>query len=242
MTAAPSSASRPLGDPGSDRLSRSLDEVIARRADFLTQYQNAAYAERYLGFVRLVAAAETSRVLGSTALTEAVARGLFKLMAYKDEYEVARLYTDGSFAQRLAERFEGPFTLEFHLAPPSFAERDPATGHLKKRRYGPWMLHAFRLLARLRFLRGTALDPFGHTGERQHERALIGEYQALVEGLLPELTAVNHETAVALSRLPERIRGYGHIKDASLAAARARQEKLLIEFRSAPPPHAVAAE
>jgi indolepyruvate ferredoxin oxidoreductase len=171
-----------------------------------------------------------------------VARGLFKLMAYKDEYEVARLYTDGTFARRLAERFEGPVKLEFHLAPPLLAERDPATGHLKKRSYGPWMLRAFKILASLRFLRGTALDPFGHTAERKRERAVIEGYRALIESLLPELTATNHDAAVALARLPERIRGYGHIKDASLAAARAEQQKLLAAFRSAPPPHAIAAE
>jgi indolepyruvate ferredoxin oxidoreductase len=229
-------------DTGSERLSESLDEVIARRAALLTRYQNAAYAERYLATVRRVSAAEQARVLGSTALTDAAARGLFKLMAYKDEYEVARLYTDGSFARRLAERFEGPVKLEFHLAPPLLAERDPASGHLKKRSYGSWMLPAFRVLAKLRFLRGSALDPFGHTAERKRERALIGEYRALIEGLLPELTATNHETAVALARLPERIRGYGHIKDASLAAARVEQAKLMAEFRSAPPPHALAAE
>jgi indolepyruvate ferredoxin oxidoreductase len=229
-------------DPGSERLSESLDEAIARRVDFLTRYQNAAYAERYLAMVRRVSEAEQARVLGSTALTEAVARGLFKLMAYKDEYEVARLYTDGSFARRLGERFEGKVKLEFHLAPPLLAERDPATGHLKKRSYGPWMFRAFQLLAKLRFLRGSVLDPFGRTAERKRERALISEYRALIEGLLPELTTTNHETAAALARLPERIRGYGHIKDASLAATRIEQEKLLAEFRAAPPPHALAAE
>ncbi|HKX09871.1 MAG TPA: DUF6537 domain-containing protein [Stellaceae bacterium] len=215
---------------------------MARRAEFLTEYQSGAYGERYLAFVRRVSDAETSRVLGSTALTEAVARGLFKLMAYKDEYEVARLYTDGTFVRRLAERFEGPVKLEFHMAPPLLAERDPVTGHLKKRSYGSWMLRALGMLAKLRFLRGTMLDPFGYTAERKRERELIEEYRALVDGLLPALTATNHETAVALARLPERIRGFGHVKDVSLAAARIEQEKLLAVFRSAPPPHAIAAE
>jgi indolepyruvate ferredoxin oxidoreductase len=125
----------------------------------------------------------------------AVARGLFKLMACKDEYEVARLYTDGTFARRLGEHLEGKVKLECHLAPPLLAERDPATGHLKKRSYGPWMLRAFQLLAKLRFLRGSALDPFGHTAERKRERALIREYTALIEGLLPELRATSHEAA-----------------------------------------------
>jgi len=231
-----------LPDSESGRLSENLDEVIGRRAAQLKAYQNAAYAERYLAFVRRVSAAETSRIFGSTALTEAVARGLFKLMAYKDEYEVARLYTDGTFSRRLAERFEGPVKLEFHLAPPLLAERDPATGHLKKRSYGAWILRALKILARFRFLRGTAFDPFGHTAERRMERALIEEYRSLIESLLPELTAMNHQAAVALARLPERIRGYGHVKDAALAAARTEQETLLAQFHSAPPPQAIAAE
>ena len=223
-------------------LSRSLDEVIARRVDVLTRYHSAAYAERYLKAVRSVEAAEKQQVPGATALTEAAARGLFKLMAYKDEYEVARLYTDGSFARRLAERFEGDVKLEFHLAPPLLAERDERTGHLKKRSYGPWMMWAFKGLAKLRFLRGTALDPFGYTSERKRERALIGEYRDLVQRLLPALTPDNHAIAVALARLPEKIRGYGHVKEANLAKAVAEQEKLLAAFSAAPSPHAVAAE
>ncbi len=229
-------------DPGTERLSKSLDEVIARRIDFLTRYQNAAYAAQYLKAVRGVEAAEKQRVPGSTALTEAVARGLYKLMAYKDEYEVARLYTDGTFAQRLGERFEGDVKLEFHLAPPLLAERDPISGRLKKRSYGPWMMQAFKVLATLRGLRGTALDPFGYTAERKRERALPGEYRDLVQGLLPTLTPDNHAVAVALARLPEKIRGYGHIKEASLAAAALEQKKLLAAFAAPPSPHAIAAE
>ena len=229
-------------NPGSERLSRSLEEVIARRVDFLTHYQNAAYAERYRAAVRGVEAAEKQRVPGSKALTEAAARGLFKLMAYKDEYEVARLYTDGTFARRLGERFEGDVRLEFYLAPPLLAERDPVTGHLKKRRYGPWLMPAFKLLTKLRFLRGTALDPFGHTAERKRERALIGEYRDLLQRLLPPLTSDNHAIAVALARLPEKIRGYGHVKEANLAVVAVEQQKLLDAFNAPPSPHAIAAE
>jgi len=227
---------------GGETLSRSLEEVIARRVDVLTRYQNAAYAKDYLAFQRQVASVETARVPGSAGLSEAVARNLFKLMTYKDEYEVARLYSDGTFAKQLRERFEGDVTLEFHLAPPLFAERDPATGHLKKQSYGRWMLPAFKLLAALRFLRGTALDPFGYTAERKVERALIGEYRGMIAALLPVLSPDNHATAVALARLPERIRGFGHIKDASLAVARMEQEKLLAAFHAFPSPHAIAAE
>jgi indolepyruvate ferredoxin oxidoreductase len=127
-----------------------LDEMIERRVEFLTGYQNRAYAEDYRRFVDKVRASEAERVKGATALTQAVARYLFKLMAYKDEYEVARLYTDGRFAEALAKAFKGEAKLTFHLAPPLLAERDPVTGHLRKRAFGPWMMSAFKLLARLK--------------------------------------------------------------------------------------------
>jgi indolepyruvate ferredoxin oxidoreductase len=163
-------------------------------------------------------------------------------MAYKDEYEVARLYTDGEFLAKLHRQFDGDFKLEFHLAPPLLAARDERTGELKKRAYGPWMLRAFRLLARLRFLRGTPFDPFGHTKERRTERRLVAEYEALLDELLAGLERDNHAVAVELARLPAQIRGFGHVKERNLAAARARQEKLLEAFRTPPAPHAIAAE
>ncbi len=164
--------------PATHRLSETLDETIARRAGFLTLYQNAAYAARYTSWVERIRAAEAAALPGNTALADAVARALFKLMAYKDEYEVARLYTDGDFLKRVAEQFEGDYKLKFHLAPPLFAERDPANGHLRKSEYGPWMLAAFRLLARLKFLRGTAFDIFGRSEERRAERQAIVDYEA----------------------------------------------------------------
>jgi len=163
-------------------------------------------------------------------------------MAYKDEYEVARLYTDGSFLRALHRQFEGDFTLEFHLAPPLLAERDPVTGHLKKRRYGPWLLRAFGVLAKLKFLRGTPLDLFGRSEERKTERALITEYEVLIDELVAGLDRDNHALAVALAGIPEEIRGFGHVKLANLSAARAKQAKLLAAFRTPPAPHAIAAE
>jgi indolepyruvate ferredoxin oxidoreductase len=225
-----------------ERLPESLAEMVARRMAFLEDYQNAAYAGRYRRLVRRAEAAEALRTPGEHGLAEAVARNFFKLMAYKDEYEVARLYADGSFEKKLAQQFEGDFRLEFHLAPPLLAGRDPATGHLKKRRYGAWMMTAFRLLAKLKFLRGTPLDPFGHTEERRIERRLAGEYEALVDELIAGLSHENHAVAVELARIPEQIRGFGHVKTANLAEARARQEKLLAEFRSPSAPRAIAAE
>jgi indolepyruvate ferredoxin oxidoreductase len=224
------------------RLSEGLPEIVARRMAFLKDYQDAAYAERYRRVVSRADAAEERRAPGSRELAEAVARNFFKLMAYKDEYEVARLYTDGSFAKKLAQQFEGDFRLEFHLAPPLLAPRDPVTGHQKKRRYGRWMMSAFRLLAKLKFLRGTPLDPFGHTEERRIERRLIDEYEALVDELIAGIAHENHAIAVELARIPEQIRGFGHVKAANLAQARARHAKLLDAFRSPRAPHVIAAE
>src|SRR5205085_4554864 len=203
-----------------ETLSTTLDEAVARRIAFLTRYQNAAYAARYETLVRAVESAERAKARGQGGLADAVARSLFKLMAYKDEYEVARLYTDGEFAKQLNAQFEGDFRLEFHLAPPLVAERDQRTGHLRKRAYGAWLMGGFAVLAKLKFLRGTPLDLFGYSEERRVERRLIGEYETLVGELIAGLTPANHALAVALARLPERIRGYGHIKEANLAAAK----------------------
>ncbi|MEO8742449.1 MAG: indolepyruvate ferredoxin oxidoreductase family protein, partial [Lysobacteraceae bacterium] len=206
-------AELPLDDA---RLSHGLDETIARRDAFLTQYQNAAYAKRYLALVEKVRAAESERMPGSSVLTEAVARYAFKLMAYKDEYEVARLYTSGDFQRRVAQQFEGDYKIRFHLAPPLFSKKD-ADGHLIKKEYGPWMLTAFRMLAKLRFLRGGAFDIFGRTEERRTERKLIEDYFANINELLAGLSPDNLSLAVAIASMPERIRGYGHVKETHLA-------------------------
>ncbi|WDS38137.1 indolepyruvate ferredoxin oxidoreductase family protein [Pseudoxanthomonas sp.] len=218
----------PLDDA---RLSRSLDEAIARRSAFLVDYQDAAYARRYTDFIATVRDAESASAPGSTALTEAAARVLFKLMAYKDEYEVARLYTNGEFQRNLEQQFEGDYTLRFHLAPPLLARKD-AQGRLLKREYGPWMLKAFGLLARLKFLRGGALDIFARTEERRMERQLIEDYRATVSGLLTTLDATRIPLAVQIASVHEQIRGYGHVKDANLHAAKARQAQLLAQWNN----------
>jgi indolepyruvate ferredoxin oxidoreductase len=218
----------PLDD---ERLSRSLDELVARRVAFLGDYQDAAYAKRYSDFVAKVRAAESAKAPGSTDLSEAVARYLFKLMAYKDEYEVARLYTSGEFRRRLEQQFEGDYKLHFHLAPPLLAKRN-AKGELVKREYGPWVFTAFRLLAKLRGLRGGALDVFGYTEERRTERALIGDYEKTVAALLDRLDAGNVALAAEIASIPEHIRGYGHVKHAHLDKARARQAELLAEWNN----------
>ncbi|MEJ8811963.1 indolepyruvate ferredoxin oxidoreductase family protein [Variovorax ureilyticus] len=219
----------------------SVDTLVARRVEFLTGYQNAAYAEEYKAFVARVQKAEAA--LGKTSFSEAVARHLFKLMAYKDEYEVARLQSDPAFLQRIEGMFEGQmgkdFKLNYHLAPPLTAKKN-AKGQLQKQKFGPAMLTGFRLLAKLKGLRGTALDVFGRTEERRTERALIGEYRAAVDEVLAGLNAGNHALAVEIASLPEQIRGYGHVKDRNLAAARARWAELMAKWRHPQPARAAA--
>jgi len=210
-----------------------VDSLLARRVEFLTGYQNAAYAGQYELFVRKVQQAEAK--LGKTALTEAVARYLFKVMAYKDEYEVARLHTDPSFQAKVAEQFEGNFELRLHLAPPLFAKKNDK-GELIKQQYGPWMLKAMGVLAKLKGLRGTALDIFGRTEERRMERALIAQYREDIERILAGLNADNHALALEIARLPEQIRGFGHVKERHFKAAQSRREQLLAQW-----PHPVAA-
>jgi indolepyruvate ferredoxin oxidoreductase len=163
-------------------------------------------------------------------------------MAYKDEYEVARLYTESDFLKRVADRFEGAYQVNFHLAPPVLGDRDPETGHLRKRSFGPRMLWVFRILARMRGLRGTRFDIFGRSQERRAERQLIGEYQAMVEEILARLSPANHAIAVELAALPLEIRGFGHIKQANIVRVKPKEEALLTRFRSAPLPHVLAAE
>jgi indolepyruvate ferredoxin oxidoreductase len=224
-----------------DELVQSLDELIGRRERFLTDYQNAAWAGRYRRLVDEVRKVEAEKTRGQTGLTEAVARYFFKLMAYKDEYEVARLHSDPAFRQKLEAQFEGPFKLRFHLAPPLLAKRDPATGELRKAEYGPWVMSAFKVLARLRFLRGTALDVFGYTHERRTERALIGEYEAAIAELLARLEPGNHGLAVRIASIPEEIRGYGHVKERHLEAARSKQAELRSQFLAPVEPGRAAA-
>jgi indolepyruvate ferredoxin oxidoreductase len=235
-------APRPEERSDARRLSQSFDEMVRRRIEFLTAYQNAAYAERYRVWVEKTKTAEAAQAPGRCGLAEAVARSLFKLMAYKDEYEVARLYADGAFQKQLAAQFDGTHRQEFHLAPPLLARRDPATGIPKKMTFGPWILSVFRCLARLKFLRGSFADPFGYSEERRTERKLIGDYESLLAEVLAELTPANHALAVGLAAIPEKIRGFGHVKLRHLQAAKADEAALLEQFRAGAPPLLRAAE
>jgi len=211
-----------------------VDQIIAQRIEFLTDYQDAAYAERYRAFVEQVRMAENALGIGSTRLTEAVARYYFKLMAGKDEYEVARLHSNGDFLARIADQFEGDYTLRYNLAPPLFA-RTGADGLPVKSEYRSWVRHAFRLLAKFRFLRGTMFDIFAYTEERKAERALACEYRQLMSSLLPRMTAANLPTMIAIASIPEEIRGYSHVRQRHLESARKKEAKLLAELDRSQP-------
>jgi len=208
----------------------SLDEVIGQRVEFLTGYQDTAYAAQYRAFVDKVRGAESGLGQG-TALTEAVARYLFKLMAYKDEYEVARLHTDPAFTARIADMFEGDYKIIHHLAPPLTAKKNEK-GELLKSPFGPWVRSAFGWLARMKGLRGGALDVFGRSEERRTERALIGEYRACIDELLQGLSTDKLPLAAEIARIPEEIRGYGHVKERHLKAARGKWDGLMAQWRS----------
>jgi indolepyruvate ferredoxin oxidoreductase len=210
------------------RKRETLETLVERRVEFLTAYQNAGYAATYRSFVERVRAAE--QPLGKTALAEAVARNLFRLMAYKDEYEVARLHADCGFQEKIAAQFEGDYKVHFHLAPPLTAQRNEK-GELRKSKYGPAMLSVFKVLSRLKGLRGTALDIFGRTEERRSERALIGQYRSSVEQLMAALDPSNHALALEIARIPDQIKGFGHVKAKNLAVAQVEWERLLRQWQ-----------
>jgi len=207
--------------------------LIAKRVALLTAYQNAAYAARYTALVEQVRSAESQlggdAAVRSMKLTEAVARYFYKLMAYKDEYEVARLYADQAFSDKIAGMFEGDYQIKYHLAPPLLAKRD-SQGHLIKQEFGPWMMRAFGLLAKCKFLRGTAMDVFGHTAERKMERALVEQYQQTLHKLLPGLSPENVGKLIAIASIPEGIRGYGHVKEQHVKVAKEKEAALLAAF------------
>ena len=218
-----------------------MPEILSKRVELLTAYQDRAYAERYRAFVDRVAKLEKEKAVGRRGLAEAVAKSLYKLMAYKDEYEVGRLYSDGEFHKKLSQQFEGDYKITFHLAPPLFADRDPTTGELKKSEFGAWMMPVFRFLASLKRLRGGRFDIFGYSEERRMERRLIGEYEATIETLMATLSQENHAVAVQIAAIPESMRGFGHIKEKNIKVAKEREASLLAAYKS-PATQSIAAE
>ena len=212
-----------MHDPRGHIEPKTLDELIADRAGRLIAYQDRGYALQYENIVAQVRAAEHAAGLGEK-LTRTAATYAYKLMAYKDEYEVARLYTDGAFARQLASQFKGG-KLRFWLAPPILAKKD-SQGHLKKKRFGPWMMTGFKVLTKLKGLRGTRFDLFGYTEERRMERKLRDDYLESLARMAQELTKDNHGLAIELARIPDEIRGYGHVKEAAVITAKARADIL----------------
>jgi indolepyruvate ferredoxin oxidoreductase len=231
--AAVEAAARPaLRASQAEAPAQTLAEVVERRAEFLVGYQGARLARRYRELVERVAERERECAPGREGLARAVARGYFKLLAYKDEYEVARLYTNGEFARQLAAEFEGEYRLRLHLAPPwRFNPRDPLTGRHRKWTFGAWIFPLLRLLARGRVLRGTPLDPFGFSAHRRLERRLVRDYEARVEELLAGLSPESFELAVEIARIPELVRGFDSVKEEQLGHARAKEAELLAAFR-----------
>ncbi len=214
--------------PANDAPREDLETLVERRAAYLADYQNAAYAERYRAFVEHVAQAVERQHVAGDVFVRAVARNLFKLMAYKDEYEVARLHSHPAFLASVAEQFEGGYRLQFNLAPPLLARKDPTTGRPLKRAFGAWLLPLLRGLAELKGLRGTPFDPFGYSAERRMERHLVERYRATIESLLPGLNATNLQLAVEIAELPAGIRGYGHVKQRAVTAYEERETQLLL--------------
>jgi indolepyruvate ferredoxin oxidoreductase len=214
---------------------KSLDEMLAFRVDWLTRYQNAAYAEQYRQAVAAVERREVELEGGGSRrqLSKAVARNLFKVMAYKDEYEVARLHADPAFRAQIAAQFDGDYKLAFHLAPPLLARRKPGSDVPAKMAFGGWLMPVFGMLARFKGLRGTKLDPFGYTHERKAERALRDRYLAFVRELATGLRADNKEAALKLAALPDQVRGYGHIKQAAMTKFDAQWAELAARYRNA---------
>ena len=232
----------PMRKPSNARqISTSLDEVVARRVAHLTAYQNKKYARTYKTLVDEAIAAERTKTPGKSGFADAVARYLFKLMAVKDEYEVARLYTDGAFAKQVAAAFEGDLRFEFHLAPPILGKTDHQ-GHPKKTTFGPWMMQGFKALAMMRFMRGTVLDPFGRMPERVMEKNLLMDYRTVLTELIGKLDDNNHALAIAVAALPEKIRGYGHVKERNVKKTKGEELELLAQFRAGPMPAKAAAE
>ena len=219
------------------RKSETLDDMIMRRYDELIAYQDESLAHKYINFVRKVRDADDRIHSKSNLFTEAVAKNYFKLLAYKDEYEVARLYTNGNFKKQLERTFQGKYRIEFNLAPPLIAQKDKFTGHLKKVTYGPWMMGMFKILAKLKFLRGGIFDIFGYSAERKMERQLFKDYEIMINSMLNYLIQGNYEIAVELAESPQLMRGFGHVKEANVATVQKEQGVMLKDFFAQNPKH-----
>ncbi len=214
-----------------EKKSETLEELIERRRAYLTSYQDAAYAKRYTDMVAKISAIDECP---DKTLTWAVARFYHKLLAYKDEYEVARLYTDGEFMKKIKAQFAGDYKIRFHMAPPIMEKPDPATGRPMKREFGPWMLSALSVLAKFKGLRGTRFDPFGYHHDRKQERALIAEYEGFMDVVAANLSADTYALCVDLLSTPDDIRGFGPVKEGNIKKTRAKQAILMRRITHTP--------
>jgi indolepyruvate ferredoxin oxidoreductase len=214
-------------------IATTYEDILQKRVEFLTAYQNKAYAKKYQNFVEQVRNKEQQLGIKNDRLSKNVAKYLFKLMSYKDEYEVARLYTDGTYIKDLKQHFDGDYKLKFHLAPPLLSKRDPVTGNLRKKQYGGWIFTAFKIVKHFKILRGTIFDVLGYSAERKMERNLIVDYRETMEHVLGELSLDNYDMACKIAAIPENIRGFGHVKIAHLEAAQQKQQKLLDSYFAA---------
>lgn len=212
-----------------------LDQLMQTHQTYLSEYQNAAYAERYRRFVETVAATETSAVGRSGSLTESVAKAYFKLLAYKDEYEVARLWTDSAWRRRLDELFEPGYRIHLSLAPQLRILEDKRTGRVAKRLWGTWIFQVMRILAALRVLRGTPLDLWGYHPHRRRERALIAWYEMTVNTVCATLKEENYQLAVEIASIPDAIRGFGPVKERAIDAAEQRERELIARYQGTSP-------
>ena len=222
-----------------------LEDIVAGRSARLAAYQDAALARRYAGRVAWAAALEREKTPGADGFAAAVAHSYFKLLAIKDEYEVARLFSDGRFERMINDQFDGVRKIEFHLAPPLIARRNKSTGEPLKMKFGPWIMPVFRFLAKGKRLRGTRFDLFGYSAERRLERQMIADYEQLLDEIAERLSPATHKTAVALAALPQEIKGFGHVKRASFDGVKELEAKLLAQIRTpapAPGPARIAAE
>ena len=219
-----------ISEDDSEKLSSTLNDKINRRFNFLTEYKDEKYAKKYIKLVNAVKTCEEKLSINKTTLSEAVAFNYFKLMAYKDEYEISRLYTHPRFEKKIKETFEGNFKINFHVAPPIFAKKNSSNGKPKKIKMGQWLLYLMKLIATLKFLRGTFFDPFGYSAERKIERKLIQDYEIRILNITKKLNKENYDTACKIAKIPEKIRGFGYIKKDNLIVAKKIEANLVAEF------------
>jgi indolepyruvate ferredoxin oxidoreductase len=213
-----------------EKIKNDFDEKFIDRYNFLIEYQNKKYADKYKELVDYVKKCEEKISVDIKNFSNAVAINYFKLMSYKDEYEIARLYSDNEFINKINETFEGNFKINYHLSPPIFSTKDKVTGYPLKINFGSWIMILFKFISMFKFLRGTYLDPFGYFKERKIERLLINSYKERILEICSKLTIENYALAVEIASTPDQIRGFGYIKEKNIEIAKRCEDKLMSAF------------